>query len=128
MKISFTPPFGVIYKKRPLSVWSTNIDRNLHYRTRGKLIREWKDHLAYVLSHLPEAGPPVPIMVTVHIPFKDNRKRDPHNYCGTVLKVIIDALVIKGIVPDDDGEWVGHREPILYKGEEVIVLITEKDD
>ena len=113
-RIKFPPP------ARP---WSTNADRNLHPNARHALIQAWKGPTAMFagleLKRL--KGNPQPLLVTVTIPFKDNRRRDPHNYCGTVVKAIIDGLVLAGIVPDDTPEWIGHREPKLVKGGDVIV-------
>ena len=68
---------------------------------------------------------PAVLLVTVTIPFTQNRRRDPHNYCGTVLKAIIDGLVHAGVVPDDTPEWIGHREPRLVKGGDVIVELED---
>jgi len=50
----------------------------------------------------------------VEIPFPQRRIRDPHNYCGTVVKAVIDGLVMGGAWPDDTPEYVGHLEPSLY--------------
>lgn len=69
-------------------------------------------------QHLP------PSIVQIHIPFTTNRRRDPHNYCGTVLKAVIDGLVQAGAWPDDTPDYVGHREPVLYKGNTVVVETT----
>ncbi len=57
-----------------------------------------------------------PSVVQIDIPFTQNRRRDPHNYCGTVLKAIIDGLVEINYWPDDTPEWVGHRESNLILG------------
>jgi hypothetical protein len=57
-----------------------------------------------------------PSIVQLEIGFRQDRKRDPHNYCGTVLKAVVDALVAVRLWPDDTPEWVGHRESILTKG------------
>lgn len=54
--------------------------------------------------------------VTVEIPFPTKRRRDPHNYTGTVVKSIIDGLVAVGVWPDDTPEWVKVAEPVLVKG------------
>jgi Holliday junction resolvase RusA-like endonuclease len=64
-----------------------------------------------------------PALVRVHIPFTQNRRRDPHNYCGTVVKAIIDGLVKAGAWEDDTPEYVEHLSPVLYKGDEVKVEI-----
>ena len=98
--------------------WSTNDDRKIHHYERAARIKAWKvdTKLAYLAhvnhNNLERALPPG--IVRLHIPFRDRRKRDPHNYCGTVLKAVIDGLVLAGAWPDDTPEWVGHREPLLY--------------
>lgn len=76
-----------------------------------------------------------PTLVEVEIPFADVRRRDPHNYTGTIVKTIVDALVTKtvkgqtlweGAWPDDTPEWVETAEPILTKGSEVVVRLTPR--
>lgn len=64
--------------------------------------REWpppRDGLAQSLAL-------VPITVQVTIPFRKNRRRDAHNYTGTIVKAVVDGLVKAGVVPDDTPEWV----------------------
>ena len=111
--------------------WSTNEDRNLHHMVRATKIKEWKkdtaaawvtvpwnDRATYAhfigRDETPDWFPPT--IIQLEIGFKASRKRDPHNYCGTVLKAVIDSLVNIGLWPDDTPEWVGHREPLLVKG------------
>lgn len=62
-------------------------------------------------------------IVQVEIPFTRHRRRDPHNYCGTIVKAIIDGLIHAGAWPDDTPEYVGHREPVITDGELVVVII-----
>lgn len=64
-----------------------------------------------------------PSKVTVTIPFKQNRRRDPHNYVGTVVKWIIDGLVYACAWPDDTPEWVTVIEPVLVKDSELMVKV-----
>ena len=47
------------------------------------------------------------------LPFRDNRKRDPHNYVGSVVKAMIDQLVHDGLWPDDDPRYIRILEPKL---------------
>lgn len=113
----------------PAKPWSTNQDRNLNPYERAGRIKQWKGatRLVYWQAHSLkglEAYFGGPGLVRVHIPFSQKRKRDPHNYCGTVVKAVIDGLVMAGAWPDDTPEHVGHREPVLYKGDKVIVEIT----
>jgi hypothetical protein len=109
----------------PTHPWSTNEDRNLHHFTRADRIQTWKGDTRIHYAHTRgKAGTRIPPgIVQVTIPFTSNRRRDPHNYCGTVVKAVIDGLVLAGAWPDDTPEWVGHREPILYKGDRVIVTV-----
>ena len=96
----------------------------MHHHERAQRILAWKEaaYLAFrqhrVVFHVP---PPEPLLVTIEIPFTTNRKRDPHNFCGSVLKAVIDGMVRAGVVPDDKAEWIGHREPRLVKGDMVVV-------
>lgn len=102
-------------KPRP---WSTNQDRKINPYLRSEIKNVWKDaaRLAYrkyrmqygITGYLPGKA-----IITVTIPFTKKATRDPHNYCGTVLKAIVDGLVAAKLAPDDSPEYVGHREPIL---------------
>jgi hypothetical protein len=67
-------------------------------------------------------NPQPPSVVSLTLPVKDRRKRDPHNYCGTVLKAVIDGLVQAGAWPDDTPEYVGHREPVFRLGGKYVVI------
>lgn len=107
----------------PAKAWSTN-DR-IHHMQRAEYTRHWKGAARLLAGRY---GPQPPGIVQIWIPFKDKRRRDPHNYCGTVLKAVIDGLVMAGLWPDDTPEYVGHREPIVYKGDKVIVRVTPRQD
>lgn len=97
----------------------------MHPQERHRIKDHWKQtarfHYRSVTANGSRSLPPG--IVQVHIPFKAKRRRDPHNYCGTVLKAIIDGLVVAGAWPDDTPEWVGHREPILTSGSLCRVVI-----
>ena len=67
--------------------------------------------------------PPESANVRVTIPFAQNRRRDPHNYVGTVVKWIIDGLVYAGAWPDDTPEWVTVLEPVLVKDADLLVKV-----
>ena len=113
MSISFPPP---------AKIWSTN--ERVHHYERAELTREWKGAARLLSARYRNLPPGV---VQIWLPFNDKRRRDPHNYCGTVLKAIIDGLVMAGCWPDDTPEWVGHREPVIYKGRDVIVEVWPKE-
>ena len=117
--------------------WSTNQDRNLHPMTRAARIKAWKEDtiLGYMAlgykkqaAYIGEGRYAPPSIIQIEIGFPKTRRRDPHNYCGTVLKAVIDGLVQKGLWPDDTPEWVGHREPLLVEGETTKVRIWETQE
>jgi hypothetical protein len=113
--------------------WSTNQDRKLNYHDRHRRTMAWQAaaRQGWMLFAPPELrkevreGIHTPMIVQVDIPFGQKRKRDPHNYCGTVVKAVIDGLVKQGVWPDDTPEWVGHREPIPILGREGFVTLYE---
>ncbi len=59
-----------------------------------------------------------PCHVMLELAFRQNRKRDPHNYVSTVTKWAIDGLVLAGLWPDDNPEYVTVYEPkfVVYRG------------
>lgn len=84
-----------------------------------------------------------PVLVKVYLPFPDERRRDPHNYVGTMVKALVDSLTTKtekvetgkashmvllfdGCWPDDTPAWVETSEPKLVLGEDCVVRITPK--
>ena len=130
-----------------LEPWSTNDERTMHRMRRHQLHAGWMRETYRALKtkraiwdrdevqdHIRESRG----IVQVTIPFDTNRRRDPHNYCGTVTKAVIDGLkdqkarsprkgdpmVVTGVGlwPDDDEQYVGHREPILVVDPEKLVV------
>lgn len=89
----------------------------------------WRD-TAYVVARAATARDPRrglgPSNIQVTIPFNTNRRRDPHNYTGTVVKAVVDGLTRAGLWPDDNVEHVTVLDPILVVGTEVIVTITPR--
>lgn len=59
------------------------------------------------------------INVFVELPFPKKARRDPHNYVGTNVKVIIDALTRAGAWPDDNPKYVTVIEPACVVGLDV---------
>lgn len=117
--------------------WSTNDDRNKNPYDRAEIISLWKmgaiqAYRAYRKKRGAEwPFPEMKAIVQIEIPFPVNRRRDPHNYCGTVLKAVVDGLVKGGGFPDDTPEYVGHREPVLVVSEDpprIFIEAEERDD
>jgi hypothetical protein len=123
---------------------SENASRRKHWAERKRELAPWGEWAArrWAQTRLSLDGLSVyrkPCDVTVWLPFPNRRRRDPHNFVGTVVKVIIDALVdeqvtvgkqrvrtYEGIWPDDTPEWVSIREPKLYVGEDCVVEIVPR--
>lgn len=107
-----------------------NLNRRRHHQERARIAKEWRSAAAYYgrqkragkRSHL------VPCVVTVHLPVKGNRRRDPHNFIDTV-KPIIDGLVDAGFWPDDTPDYVTVAEPVLEVGEtHVYVVLRPREE
>jgi hypothetical protein len=113
--------------------WSTNDARTMIGPVQNQHAQPWKEATRLAMREY-RIGQKVTGdyvfprgVVQVTIPFDRSRDRDPHNYCGTVLKAVIDGLKddrvpvkgkgmvlrSRGLWPDDTPEYVGHREPIL---------------
>lgn len=94
------------------------MNQRLHWAQKSKISRAWRDAACaaadrFAADHALLPGMTVrPSLVTVHIPVKQNRRRDPHNWFPTI-KPIIDGLVDAGLWPDDTPEWVRCTEPVL---------------
>lgn len=61
--------------------------------------------------------------VHVTIAFPQKRRRDPHNYTGTIVKAAIDQLVAMDVWPDDTPEWVVTTEPVLVVGGDCVIRL-----
>jgi hypothetical protein len=92
--------------------------------------RQWRDAASVVARiHYRDLEPfkGQPVEVTVALPFKDNRRRDPSNYIATT-KGILDGLTDSGCLwPDDNSDWVRQGEPVLWRGPDVVVRIRLRD-
>lgn len=108
----------------PCPPWSTNQERSMHWSTRHRMSKLWKESAFWMAKKHGWRGL-APSIVTAHIPFDVARRRDPHNYVGTCLKSIVDGLVLAGCWPDDTSEWVRTLEPLLVVGGLVVVEVTE---
>lgn len=121
--LEFRPP------GRPVSM---NDIQSKHWSVRRRVLEPWRD-AAWASAKmaraelLPESnGFFRPSRVRVWLPFANNRRRDPHNYTSTVVKAIIDGLVLAKVWPDDTAEWVEVMDPTLYQGTEVRVLLLPR--
>lgn len=110
----------------PAKLLSMN-DRD-HWRKKARLTADWVQ-AAQIAAHqarVHQKWEPVPSIVTITLPVKGNRRRDPHNFFATV-KPIVDGMVLAGIWPDDNSEWVTVTEPSLHVGgAKVMVLVRAR--
>jgi hypothetical protein len=115
--------------KPPAKLLSLN-DR-LHWRPKAQLTAMWVVAARWAATDALRDNPewvPCPVTITVTLPVRDNRRRDPHNLFATV-KPCIDGIVIAGVVPDDDSRWVTTTEPVLHvRGRDVVIHITPRGD
>lgn len=122
----------------PARPWSVN--ERLHWSKAAALTSAWRHAThAHALSWRNKNGAAWdahqgrPGLVCVMIPFRDNRRRDPHNYSATVVKAIVDGLVDAGLWPDDTADWVTVADPtftvdLSYGGGLVSVRIWPNGD
>jgi hypothetical protein len=115
--------------KAPTRPLSTNESNRLHWAARHKRLKPWATWASIGYRAVPHEerkklqGHKLTIYTT--IPFPRKARRDPHNYIGTNVKTIIDALISEGIAPDDTAEYIEVIEPRLSidKTNEVQIMI-----
>lgn len=115
----------------PAPPWSSNEQQRT---VRGRIAQHhdkkaWRDGTYYAAKSAFVGVARIrhtPSYVQVTIPFATNRRRDPSNYVGTVVKAIVDGLVLAGMWPDDNPDWVTVVEPLCVMGSEVVVRITPR--
>lgn len=113
--ISFPPPTKLL---------NMNDTRNPFQKAR--LVKEWRTSAYWAACQL---GPPSKrrhpaSVVTITLPVKGKRTRDPANWVATA-KPIIDGLTDAGVWPDDNQEWVTLMEPILSTSNKEVVVTIE---
>lgn len=115
---------------KPLSV-----NEGGHWAARRRRTKPWWDQAylqALIAVRRGRWTPGRPITVQVVIAFRDDRRRDPHNYTGTVVKAVVDGLVKGGLIPDDTVEWATVIDPTLdvqrdrTKRLEASIIVTER--
>jgi crossover junction endodeoxyribonuclease RusA len=99
----------------PADPLSINRERTMHWAARARQLEPWKVTTFWLAkqANLPAAVAGAAANVTVALPVRGDRRRDPANFYPTV-KAIIDGLVLAGVWPDDTPEYVTVHEPILW--------------
>ena len=112
---------------------SENQSRRMHWAARGRRLNPWKDAVGWAWLQVSRPDQKHwtgrPCHVLVDLPFSKGGRRDPHNYIGTNVKALIDALVVQGVWPDDTPEWVTVLEPkLVHPSDEARVLLYARGD
>ena len=111
--------------KRPVRPVSVNETASLHWAARKRKLDPWDAAVREAWETVDGSaivGSPARVHVTLAFP--EHRRRDPHNYTGTVVKKIVDTLVRLGVWPDDTPDYVYVDEPTLVVGDECVVRLT----
>lgn len=113
MILTFTAP------NRPLS---ENESRRLHWAQRKRRLEPWAWATRAAWRETTQADRDEvkgeKLSICVFLPFARSGRRDPHNYVGTNVKTIIDALIREGLAPDDTPEYIQVLEPELVVDKE----------
>jgi len=111
--ISFHPPAKLL-----------NLNDGEHWTKRSPKVAQWrKAAWACGVNVRAKSGRLGPSVVTVALPVKAERRRDPHNFTPT-MKAIIDGLVDARLWPDDNSDWVTTTEPELVVDGPSLVVVT----
>ena len=101
----------------PDKVWTIN--ERLHWSATAGLKSSWRmagsvyGRKARLDAKMPRPAFDDGAQVQVRLPFRTERRRDAHNYTGTVVKAVVDGLVDAGLFPDDSSGYVTVMDPIL---------------
>ena len=113
----------------PARVLSTNHTTSHHWREWHKDKKRWREagfQLGTETNSLFWSAEPTDVQLS--LPFGVSRKRDPHNFVGTVCKWFIDGMVMAEVWPDDTPEYVRVIEPGLRLdlSLEVVATLTRR--
>lgn len=93
----------------------------VHYRTRKKHKDEYLDTVWKCQPPMYEGD--YPVEITYHFKFKG--KRLDSTNCGYLAKLLEDALVKCGVMPDDSPKYVYSSKYISDKGENDVDIIIK---
>lgn len=113
--------------KAPNTPLSENESRRMHWAVRRRRLENWAllTSIAWRKADKEDKDTLVnqKIEIKVSLPFGRKSRRDAHNYIGTNIKTIIDALVKEGAMPDDTAEYITVLEPSLKIDKDYLVTI-----
>jgi crossover junction endodeoxyribonuclease RusA len=112
----------VIVVEFPPPCEALTLNQRLHWTKRANLTAAWRKAawVAALNGRSTTWDRDGQSVVTVHIPVKDRRRRDPANWAPT-CKAAIDGLTDAGwLWPDDDQAHVLTTEPVLVVGAKTV--------
>ena len=104
-----TDSMFITFAKPTVDIPSINATHSWHWSKTRQLRAAWKEAgflYGRQAINRRKGWEQQPVVVPVSLPFAQNRRRDAHNYTGTVIKWLVDGLVAAGIIPDDSIEWL----------------------
>lgn len=106
--MKFSVPLEVQVSKAKKFILNLNVYRNAHHMTLSKSKSLYSEIVKGILGETDSKFTKVKIIYTLYP--KDRRRKDLSNVCSIVDKYVCDALVEKGILPDDDYTVVTNVE------------------
>lgn len=119
----------ILQFEAPTAPVSINQLAGRHWAARERRLKPWRMAAYEVgkLVHSTRGEYTSKVVVTVSLPFTTNRRRDAHNYTGTVVKAIVDGLVASRLLVDDNDSWVEVADPVLRVTKDGLVTIQIKE-
>jgi hypothetical protein len=118
LTFSFEPP-DKVFSINEKPHWSIAASMKSSWRSAGAVY----GRKARIDAKLPRPSFTDGVRVQVFLPFRTERRRDAHNYTGTVVKALIDGMRDAGLFPDDTPEYVTVMDPILDVGGPYLVTV-----
>lgn len=92
----------------------------MHYRTRANWTRERKEEVAWLCKQIKKKVYKFPVDVNILIISGNKHKKDAANYS---CKAEIDGLVLAGILPDDNSDYIRRVSFEIQYGEKDKTII-----
>jgi len=118
----------ILVYEAPDKLPSINDTAGRHWGHTNSTKQAWQEAAHYyAVDHFGPVGPSGRHLdgrwlIKMGLPFAHRRRRDPHNYIGTVVKWTIDGLVQAGVWPDDTAEYVKVTDPVLLVGSTLVAV------
>lgn len=95
----------------------------MHRFARAKYTKERKEEVAWICKTLKDKPTVFPVEVSILIISKSKHKKDCDNYLGGA-KSLMDGLVLGGVLPDDNTDYISKISLSIQYGEKDQTIIT----